>query len=351
MMSTNASLSIGYVPHGPNLDRPMDRRRFPRYAAMRGLSFDVVSGWENHAAIVLTPAADVTHWVNAMPDRRIVVDLPDAFLEERQGPKQAVRGLAKWVGGESRRPVVSYLRALERLLERADAIVCSTDEQATNISRYNRNVHPILDLHGEFEFVPPTTRQSDRFDIVWEGLTATLPAVRQMVPALRALARSRQLRLHLVTDLEAPKYMNRFVVRRTEEMVADWGIDVRLYQWTIEKLTEVAGSCDLAIVPVDLTDPLAVGKPENRMRIFWRLGLPVIVSASPAHIRAADLAGLGDHVVCSTIEEWEEALVELASSPDLRLELASAGQVAARSVYSDESLALRWDRVINSLKR
>jgi hypothetical protein len=56
-------------------------------------------------------------------------------------------------------------------------------------------------------------------------------------------------------------------------------------------------------------------------------------------------------VVCSTIEEWEEALVELASSPDLRLELASAGQVAARSVYSDESLALRWDRVINSLKR
>jgi hypothetical protein len=211
-------------------------------------------------------------------------------------------------------------------------------------------VHPILDLHGEFEFVPPIIRQSDRFDIVWEGLTATLPAVRQVLPALRSLARSCQLRLHLVTDLEAPKFMNRFVVRRTEEIVANWGIDIELHKWTVETLNEVAGSCDVAIVPVDLTDPLAVGKPENRMRIFWRLGLPVVVSANPAHIRAASLAGLGDHVVCSTIEEWEKVLVRLSTSPALRLEMALAGQAAARSSFSDESLALRWDRVIDSLQ-
>ncbi len=351
MMSSNAPWSIGYVPHGANLDRPMDRRRFPRYAAMRGLSFDLVSGWEGHEVIVLTPAADITHWVDVAPDRRLVVDFPDAYLEEGPGLKRAVRGLAKWLSGESRRPVLSYLRALTRLLERADAVVCSTDEQATKIARYNHNVHPILDLHGEFGFLPATIRQSDRFDIVWEGLTATLPAIRQVLPALRALARSRQLRLHLVTVLEATKYMNRFVVQSTEEMVADWGIVVRLFQWTIEKLTEVAGFCDLAIVPVDLTDPLAVGKPENRMRIFWRLGLPVVVSANPAHIRAADLAGLGDHVVCSTIEEWEKALVGLAARPALRLEVGSAGQAAARSAYSEESLALRWDRVIDSLQR
>ncbi len=349
-MSMATSPRIGYVPHGPSLDRPMDRRRFPRYAEMRGLSFDVVADRDDREVIVLTPAADITRWVDASQETRIVVDFPDAFLDERQGPKRAVRGLAKWVGGESRRPVVSYLRALERLLERADAVVCSTDEQATNISLYNRNVHPILDLHGEFEFVPPIIRQSDRFDIVWEGLTATLPAVRQVLPALRSLARSCQLRLHLVTDLEAPKFMNRFVVRRTEEIVANWGIDIELHKWTVETLNEVAGSCDVAIVPVDLTDGLAVGKPENRMRIFWRLGLPVVVSTNPAHERAAELAGLGNLVLCSTAEDWETTLVELSSKPDLRLEVALAGQVAAHAFYSDESLAVRWDRVMDSVR-
>ena len=349
MMSTNASLPIGYVPHGPNLDRPMDRRRFPRYAAMRGLSFDVVSGWENHAAIVLTPAADVTHWVNAMPDRRIVVDLPDAFLEERQGPKQAVRGLAKWVGGESRRPVVSYLRALERLLERADAVVCSTDEQATNISRYNRNVHPILDLHGELECVLPVVHATEGLDIVWEGLTATLPAVRSVLPALRAIAGRIDVRLHLVTDLVAPRYMNRFLVSRTEDVVSDWGIEVRLHQWSIDTLTEVARGCDIAIVPVDLADPMALGKPENRMRIFWRLGLPVVASASPANVRAASLAGLGDRVLCSTADDWRRTLESLHARPEDRLAIATAGRETALTVYSEESLAQRWDRLFESL--
>jgi glycosyltransferase involved in cell wall biosynthesis len=253
--------------------------------------------------------------------------------------------------GESSRPALSYRHAIERMLERADAVVCSTEEQATNIALLSGNVHPILDLHGEFDFLAPTTRQSDRFDIVWEGLPMSLAGIRPVLPAIRSLARTSEIRLHLVTDLSGPRYMNRFVIDRTEKVVADWGVDIRLHQWSVQTLTEVARQCDVAIVPIDLTDPLAVGKPENRMRIFWRLGVPVVVSANPSHIRAADLAGLDDRVVCSTIEEWEEALVELSSRPDLRLELASAGQAAARSVYSEESIALRWDRVIDSLQR
>ena len=43
---------IGYVPHGPDLKRPMVRRRFPRYAARRGLQFEIVSGWDGRDIIV-----------------------------------------------------------------------------------------------------------------------------------------------------------------------------------------------------------------------------------------------------------------------------------------------------------
>ena len=288
----------GYVPYSRDLDRPADRRRFPRYAAIRNLSFDIVSSWEDHEVVILSHRADITRWVHAPADRSIVVDLADAYLDERGGLRQSVRGIAKWVVGESKRPVVSYRRAIERMLERADAVVCSTEEQAANIASYNGNVHSILDLHGELDFLEPRSRESKRLDIVWEGLTTTLPAIRPVLPALRSLARGTRLCLHLVTDLQAPRFMNRFVVRRTGEIVKNWGIDIELHRWSVQTLTEVAQQCDVAIVPVDLTDPFTVGKPENRMRIFWRLGLPVVVSDTPAHRRAVELAGIDEMALC-----------------------------------------------------
>ena len=340
---------LGYVPYGRNLERPADRRRFPQYAAIRNLPFEIVSGWEDSDVIVLSAAADMTEWVHAPSNRRIIVDLPDAFLDERRGLRRSFRGLAKWAAGEVRRPVLNYHRAVERLLERADAVVCSTEEQAARIARHCPNVHPILDLHVEFECLPPTRRTSDRLDIVWEGLTATLPAIQPMLPALRALASQIDVCLHLVTDLQSPRYMNRFFSRQTADLVSDWGVEVKLYQWSIDTLIKVASGCEIAIVPVDLTDPMAVGKPENRMRIFWRLGLPVVASASPANVRAASLAGLSDRVLCSTVEDWRRTLESLHARPEDRLAIAEAGQAAALTAYSEESLVRRWDRLFETL--
>ena len=348
-MVCNQAQPVGYVPYSHDLDRPADRRRFPRYAAIRSLPFNTVSGWQDSQTIVLSTAADITRWVRAPSSCRIVVDLPDAFLDECPGWKRTVRGLAKWTGGELRRPVLDYHQSVERLLERADAVVCSTDEQVARIARHCPNVHPILDLHGEIECLQPSIRASDGLDIMWEGLTATLPAVRSVLPAFRAMAGRVDVRLHLVTDVVAPRYMNRFFERRTEDVISDWGVDVRLHQWSLDTLTEVAGSCDIAIVPVDMTDPMAVGKPENRMRVFWRLGLPVVASASPSNVRAASLAGVEDRVVCSTGEEWKQALESLRTHPEDRLRIARAGQDTALNTYSEESLAQRWDRLFESL--
>ena len=98
-----------------------------------------------------------------------------------------------------------------------------------------------------------------------------------------------------------------------------------------------------------MADPMAVRKPENRMRVFWRLGLPVVASASPSNVRAASLAGVADRVVCSTADDWERALEHLRTHPEDRLKIARAGQDVALTTYSEESLAQRWDRLFESL--
>ena len=77
--------------------------------------------------------------------------------------------------------------------------------------------------------------------------------------------------------------------------------------------------------------------------------LPVIASANPANVRAASLAGSQDQVLCSTTDDWRRALENLHARPEDRFALASAGQTAALTVYSEEALAQRWDRLFETL--
>ena len=35
-----------------------------------------------------------------------------------------------------------------------------------------------------------------------------------------------------------------------------------------------------------MNDPMMVGKPKNKLLLFWRMGLPTLVSAIPSYKRA-----------------------------------------------------------------
>lgn len=340
---------IGYVPHGPGLDRPFDRRRFPRYAACRGIDFTVVDAWSQAEVVVLSPAADLTYWVGAPGGVRVVYDLPDAYLAEARGLHRMARGTAKWVSGELRRPVASYRNLLLRMLRRADAVVCSTADQQGALEAFNGNVHPVLDLLQEVPILDPAVPPGGILEILWEGLPATMSAIDQVLPALRRLQAERPIVLHLVTDLVSPRYANRFRSIRTADVAGRWGIPVEVHQWSLDTLTEVASRCSVAIVPVEMGDALAVGKPENRVRIHWRLGLPVLASASPSNVRAAGLAGVADEVICRRPEDWEVSIRRIAADPQVGHRLVDAGRSALDEHYSLESLLLRWDRVMASV--
>ena len=98
--------------------------------------------------------------------------------------------------------------------------------------------------------------------------------------------------------------------------------------------------------------PLAAASPSHAGNDFNRISVsffPVVASATPANVRAASLAGLGDRVLCSTNTDWENILKGLHARPEDRLAVASAGQATALTAYSEESLAERWDRLFRSL--
>jgi hypothetical protein len=54
----------------------------------------------------------------------------DLYLSmPRTDPKGLLRGLVKFVAGQSRRLRLDHWKALDEMCRRADAVICSTEEQ------------------------------------------------------------------------------------------------------------------------------------------------------------------------------------------------------------------------------
>ncbi len=340
---------IGYAPITPALTAPGDRRRFPYYARARGIEFDIARRDTHYDLVVLTEVADLTYWLKAPRRTRVIYDLIDSYLAQpRRSIRAAGRGAAKFMSRETHRLAINYRKAIEEMCRRADAVVCATDEQRSDISRLCPNVHVILDIHEEFGDVSKADyalNQPPR--LVWEGLPYTLDAFRSLAPALRVLQRRHQFEMHLVTDPGYRQYARRFIRRRTEDLAANLFESHVVHPWSVAELRQTAISADLALLPARLEDPFSAGKPENRLLIFWRLGVPTVAAATPAYSRAMKAAGLDLHY--RTSQECVQQVEECLMDEGLRTRAAARGREFVLREHPTERRLEGWDEVLSSV--
>ncbi|MDP8907653.1 MAG: hypothetical protein M3N47_00755, partial [Chloroflexota bacterium] len=227
-------------------------------------------------------------------------------------------------------------------------IVCSTEEQRQMILGYCDNVHVILDHHG-----PEAKRRKENFDahrpfrLVWEGLPYTLPAFRELAPALQRLTERHAVELHLVTDLQFRRYAGRFGHGRTHELASRYVTNPRLHEWRIDTLADVVASCDLAVIPALLDDPMFAGKPENKLLLFWRMAMPVVTSTTPAYQRAMAAAGLD--MTCTDAGSWERMLERYVVDRKGREDAAQRGHRFVEAQHSERRLIEQWDALFASV--
>ena len=88
-------------------------------------------------------------------------------------------------------------------------------------------------------------------------------------------------------------------------------------------------------------------KPENRLLIMWRLGLPCLTSPSPAYIRVAKAADV-DTVCYSTID-WTEKIDQILGHVDLAEAIVSSGQSYLKENHNSELILEKWDRAFQSV--
>lgn len=341
-------IRIGYVPYSKDFNKPGDRRRFVFYAEKRGIQFEIADPAKEYDLIILSARADISLW-SRYPKAKLVYDLIDSYLAiPRSDVKGKLRGFSKFLSGQSRYLQLDYWAAIGVMCGRADAVVCSTQEQRNDISKFCRNVHIILDAHmGVVRTTKSDYRAAQPFRLVWEGLPQTLRSLDLIRPVLERLRNRYSIEMHVVTDREYFRYLGQFGKGDTLKFLQRISPDIYFHEWNELDCANIICSCDLAVIPIDLGDPFAAGKPENKLLLFWRMGVPVVTSASPAYARA--MQAVGFNLSAKDEADWLDKIELLLNDAVVRREAGTLGKAYVEREFSEANLLARWDAVFASV--
>ena len=344
-------LRIGYVPLDETLKQPGDRRRFCYFAEKRNIQFEIAEPSETYDLVYLTQGADLTVWSEYHKgNAKIVYDFIDSYLAvPKFNLKGSLRGLAKYVSGQYKYLQLNQWKTIQSMCQKADAVVCATLEQKKDILPFCSNVHLILDIKSMYNQVKKDYKAGEIFNLVWEGLPHSINSFREIQPVLSNLKKKHKVALHLVTALEYYQYMGKYGKRRMVDSVRSlFGFDdIYLYQWNEDTCSHIASACDMALVPLISENLFDWGKPEDKLLIFWLLGLPTVVSETPAHKQTMEKAGV--LMACKTQQDWTNTLEHYIRDQSARNDAGTKGFAYASTFNSDERILKQWDDLFESV--
>jgi glycosyltransferase involved in cell wall biosynthesis len=342
-------LRIGYTPYSSDQKAPGDRRRFCWYADKRDMRFEIPTPSEEYDLIVLNVSCDLSVWKKYQGKAKIVFELIDSYLDiSRTDIKGLLRGGAKFAFRQHRYLCLNYWETLQKMCQKADAVICSTEEQRQKILSFCDNVHIILDIQSSVtRKVKTDYSMGNTCNIVWEGLPQTVHFLAEIKDALEVLSQRYNIALHIITDMEYYKYFNKFGKGKTSDITSKIFKNTYLYEWNEELHSHISSACDIAIIPIPLGDPMATGKPENKLLLFWRMGIPTITSATPSYSRAMANAGLS--MICKTQQDWQQVLERYIEDKSLRESAGIKGKAFALEHNDEEKTLEQWDKLLESL--
>ena len=345
-------LKIGYAPYSKDLSHPADRRRLVYWAKRRG--HEITSDINNSNDLnVLTNRADFTGLIAKTPNVPMIFDMVDGYLGNEVLWRDWGRGFSKVITKQLSTKIKPYRQLIIEACQEASAVVCSTVEQKETIDPYNKNIYTILDFHEEFPLIMPTLKDESRIEsrLIWEGFPFTIKGLRLLENTFVNLDKSTHISLDIVTDLMYPKYLGAYAYRPTSKLLGDipkiLGENFRIINWSIPNLVNATRQASIAILPLDPTGTLNSLKAENRLLIFWRLGIPVISSPSLSYLRVMKAAGVEG--ICYSDNDWEEKISDWISDPVRRFNDVLAGQHYLHEYHNEKLLLSSWDNLIASV--
>ncbi len=235
-------------------------------------------------------------------DGRVVFDLDDALLVPR--PAIESKGVAaRWLYGSQQQRM---------LLRRADEIVVSTSALAETLPPGTRTpvVVPTVPDPAHYPMAP---RDDERPVVVgWAGTVGGLGYLDPLSAVLDRLRRERLIEVEVVSS-------------------APWRAWASFRRWRLDEETTLFLDFAIGIMPLPDT-PYTRAKAGFKLLQYMAAGLPVV--ASPVGVNRELIGESQAGFLADGPDEWEAALRELVSSPDLRAQMGQRGRRFVES-YAD----------------
>lgn len=213
--------------------------------------------------------------------------------------------MARWLYGPQQ---------VRRVLERADEVVVSTDQLATELGSFAKAVHVIPTLPVVDNYPRSVMSLNGPIQLVWAGTRGGLAYLDFLKEELSLLAREGIAELTVLCS-------------------EPWKGPARFLPWKLEGEEARLASFDVGIMPLPDT-PYAKSKAGYKLLQYMATGMPVIASPVGVNRQLVEQSGAGH--LCTSSEEWRDAIVEMYRN---RSAAALMGQNGLRFVteYANES--------------
>lgn len=343
-----------YDSYSADLTQIADRRRIGLWIKRHDFEIVTDDGKTQNVQII-TPFTDPFLFEKLSPGTLTVLDIVDGYLvEETPFLKDYLRYILRSSKRKAFQRPKRFSNSLKEVCSKVDLIVVASNEQANIARQYNPNVQVIRDSHDELgsPIEIKTFNKNQGFNLFWEGLGFTLFHFQEAANDLGKFLLETNSILNLVTNESFSRYAGKFGKIESRALIqrifGPAAQNVRIYPWSQEKVREVANECDFGVIPILEKDEFARLKPENKLLIYWRLGLQTLFSDTPSYSRLADEVGVPEYSVISG--NWGDKLKEISKAPNyLNPNMSNVHEYLLR-FHSDEVILDQWKKALNSLK-
>jgi hypothetical protein len=344
-------INICYLPNDLSLKLPGDRRRFVFFARYMKISYETKMQDNYYQLIYCTYGNNLSkifEFIKKHPKTKLIFEMIDANLSEGKWIN-FLKGCGRFILGKESRVYLNYQTPLKKIIKKAHAVVCASAQQAKILEKYNKNILITTDFFDdEIKFKKRTwiINKKKTIRLFWEGMIYNL----KHLLILNEVYKYLDFRIHvvIVTDLKKPLFLNMFGFN-AKNIAKDFKFSYKIYEWRKVEVSKIAASCDLGIIPLNLNDIKASSKPENKLIFMWKIGLPVIASATAAYKNTMKLAGV--RMYAKHTQDWINILNNFYKLKNYKYIDCSKKRVnkLIKKNYSTARLAYSWSKVFKSV--
>jgi hypothetical protein len=315
-MTKLSQINVCYLPYHLSLKSPGDRRRFVYFAKHKNILYDTKIQNKYYKLIYVTYGSNLSkifQFINKNPKTKLIFEMVDANLSEGRWINFQ-KGVGRFLLGKESKVYLDYTQPLKKILKKSDAIICASTAQAKILKKYNKNVLITLDFFDEeIKFKKKTWLLNKKkiIRLFWEGMIYNL----KHLLILNKIYKHLDFNIHIVivTDLKKPLILGMFGFD-IKNIVKDFKFSFEIHEWNKVEISKIATSCDIGIIPIDLNETKASYKSKNKLIFMWKMGLPVVVSATPSYKNVMKLAKV--EMYAENIKDWISILNNFYKSKD-----------------------------------